>query len=412
MAVNLTTIDQLVKTLYMPGLADAVNSERPLLQRIEKIRDRKRYSGKELRFGIKLENTQGAGPIGESEVLPTPGAVITKQMTIAMKYYYAAVNFSEQAVAFTDDAGGIASALKTELDSARDIVGEIRAGDFISGDGSGAIARVASYAGTTLTLQNQPTIGTFGTRLLHEGMTVSSYAAKSGGAVNASHVTLGTVLGESTVTVPAGGAWQAGDYVFRSVTSGVDPRNKSAMGLAGIVDDGTRVGTFQGLSRTTYPKLKANLLRNGGTLRALTPDLLDTLVTRSFQVGGGKPPTALISQWELQQRAASIARADQRYDMGTSEIEGGYTSVTWRSPVGKFPWITDRFAVPNEVMAVREPDLFMAEHTPLQIRERDGRMFRHVDRTDTFEAWMVNWVNLGARLCNNHSSLADVSNTL
>jgi hypothetical protein len=412
---NLSSLDALVQDVFIPGLPNWVNTQRPLFGRLEKKTKKRHFTGRKFVFAAKDANPQGTGAIAEGEDIPAAGESVILNMDLAMKYHYACARLSAQLVeSASSDVGAFADAVKTELGGVRDQLEEDLAVSGIFGDGSGAIGEVTSYSGTTLTMKNQPTVGQFGTRLLRRNMFLSSFSAKSGGSAGAAHKKVSAVASTTTATVPTSAGFVANDFVFRSANDGIDPRGKVQMGLGGIVDDGTRVGTFQGLSRTTNPSLKANVLGNAGALRAWSDELMDQLVMEAWNNGGGGLPSAVYSPLEIQRRAASHIRADRRYDMAVKQLDGGYSGVEWTLPSGKsgsVPWFVDRFCIPNEIMAVKEDDLFLAIQEDVSAINTDGSIFRFTDRKDEVEAWFRTWRNIGARQCNNCTTLKDISHT-
>lgn len=412
MAGTLSALDSLLQNVYLPGLPSWVNNRRPLSGRIEKITDKKRFKGRQFIFAAKDANEQGVGAIAEAEILPQGVDLSAQNMTLAMKYYYGVTRVSAQAVSFGSGDGAFSDVVTTKLDSLRDQLEESMAIDLTYGDGSGAIGQVNTYATTVLTMIDQPTVGGNGTRTLRKGMLLSSYAAKSGGSANADAKAVSNIPSTTTATVPSSAGFVANDYVFRAVTAGTDPRNKQMMGLGGVVDDGSRVSTFQNISRSSVAALKANKLGNSGTLRAWSPELMDQGAMEAALNGGGGSPTAMYSPLEIQRRAAAFLRSDQRYDMKVHDLEGGYKGITWYTPDGSVPWFWDRFCIPNEVHFVRESDLFMAIDEDIQPEKRDGGMWRATDRTHQFECWLYTWRNLGARACNSHTLVGDISHTL
>jgi len=413
MSTNLTTLDSLTKNVYLPGLPNWVNLRRPLYGRLEKVTKKQRFRGRKFIFAAQDGLPQGGGGIAESETLPTAGHTSVVNMELAMKYHYYVARLSAQVMdAASSDVGAFADAVKTELNGIRNQLEEDLAVNGLFGDGSGAIAEVASYSSATLTLKTQPVVGQNGSRNLRKNMYVQSWAGKSGGTVQADHRLISAIPSTSTATVPTSAGFVANDYVFRSVGAGVDPRNKVVMGLRGIVDDGGVVDSFQNLSRTTNPSLKCNVLGNSGTLRAWTPDLMDEAAMESALNGGGKSPSAIYSPIEIQRRAAAYLRTDRTYDMSIKTLDGGYKGVTWTTPDKQIPWFWDRYCIPNRVDFVCEEDLFLAIQQDVGFADNDGRMWRYTDRKDEVEAWLRTWRNLGARACNNHTSLRDISHTL
>lgn len=409
---TLSALDSLTQNVYLPGLPSWVNNRRPLAGRIEKITDKKRFKGRQFIFAAKDANEQGVGALAEGETLPVGVDLSVQNMTLAMKYYYGVASLTAQANNFITGDGAFEDVVTAKLDSMRDQLEEDMAVDMTFGDGSGVRGQVSGYSSTTLTMLDQPTVGTNGARLLRKGMLLSSYAAKSGGSANADGKAISNVPSSTTATVPASAGFQANDYVFRCVTAGTDPRNKAMMGLGGVVDDGTRVSSFQNISRSSVATLKANKLGNSGTLRAWSPELMDQGCMEGALNGGGKIPTAIYSPLEIQRRAAAFLRADQRYDMSVADLKGGYKGIMWRCPEGELPWFWDRFCIPNEVHFINEPDLFLAIDEDVQPEKRDGGMWRFTSRAHVLECWFYTFRNLGARACNSHTLLGDISHTL
>src|SRR5690242_7134667 len=90
------------------------------------------------------------------------------------------------------------------------------------------------------------------------------------------------------------------DYIFMGTANVNGSGSVEAMGLEGIVDDGTNVATFQGLSRTTYLKMNAQIIdaataQNNVFAGALSEDLLDFADRQAWMRGRGKPDYLLTS---------------------------------------------------------------------------------------------------------------------
>ena len=311
------------------------------------------------------------------------------------------------------DPGAFADAVDTEVMGARNQLEEDLALNAVFGTGNGELGKVLSVASTTITMQNAPGSNGFnGVRFLRSGMALDVFTATSGGAAHDAAVTInaGTInTTADTYVQSANASTVANDFIFRAGT-----RGNTIMGLAGLVDDGTLVATFQNLSRSSNPLLQANVLGNSGTLRAWTPELMDQGASQGWNLGGGGWPTAIYSQLSIQQRAAAYIRADRRADMGTMVLDNGYKAVTWTTPNGQIPWIVDQFVRANQVFFVKEPDLFQAILEDFQWEDKDGSMWQRDigNRTHGFEAWLFTFRNLGARQSNNCTLLKDVSHSL
>lgn len=413
---NLTTLDSLTKNVYLPGLPNWVNQRRPLFGRLEKITKKQRFRGRKFVFAAQDTLPQGGGAIGEGDELPEPGSSTVVNMELAMKYHYYTARLSAQVMdAASSDVGAFADAVKTELNGIRSQLEEDLAVNGLFGDGSGALAEVIGSSGYIsgtgeLKLKTQPDPGQNGTRNLRKNMYIQTWAAKTGGTVAGAHAKISSINSGGTVTTETGLGIGNSNYVFRSVGS-ADPRNKVIMGLRGIVDSGTYVASFQNQARADNSGLRANILGNNGSLRAWSPDLMDEAAMEGVLNGGGKSPSAIYSPLEIQRRAASYLRADRQFDMSVKTLDGGYKAVTWTTPERQIPWFWDRFCIPNRVDFVCEEDLFLAIQQDISFADNDGRTWRYTDRKDAVEAWLRTWRNLGARACNNHTSLQDISHS-
>lgn len=107
--------------------------------------------------------------------------------------------------------------------------------------------------------------------------------------------TFDTTVGGSTATATSAADT---DYVFLGSTNVNSSGTREIMGLEGIVDDGTNVSTFQGLTRSSYPAyLNAQIINSttsyGGTL---SEDLVDYADTLSYERAGGKCDILLTSR--------------------------------------------------------------------------------------------------------------------
>lgn len=407
-------LDALTQDVYIPGLHDYVNRDRPLWDFINTL-PKKGFKGRKEIWAAQVGDNQSGGPLQEGESLPAPDYTEQINLEMELKYYYDAARMTAQAMELVDTPAAFASSVKVEMDSAMDGVIEPVYQNSLYGDGSGEIGQVLTYSGTTLTMVNQPTNGGIGNKLLRRKMRVSSYASKVRGVgpVHANYVTLGAISpAGATVVVPAAAGFVAGDYLFRATDAGRDPRELVTEGLGSIVDNAARKTTIYGKSRTTYPELSAMILENGGVLRAWTPELMNELGSYSNQNGGGKYPDVFVSQKSIVDRAAAYLALDRRATMDTMELKGGYKTVAWMIPnKGLVPWLHDKYARPNEIMGVHTKDLFWRIAEEFKPVKRDGRLWRYTDRADALEMWISDWRNLGSFGFNNHSAARDISHT-
>lgn len=169
------------------------------------------------------------------------------------------------------------------------------------GTGTGIIGRMAAVTGT-----NDSFIAAFGISgltgaaklvlrddRLRWSPNANGTAPRTGVAIvsNKPNIANGTI---SVAALPA--AATINDYVFLGDTQIVSAA-KDMMGLEGIIDDGTNVGTFQNLSRTTYAELQAQIIDSTTAAygAVLSEDLIDFADSMAFENGDGGMPNLLIA---------------------------------------------------------------------------------------------------------------------
>lgn len=149
--------------------------------------------------------------------------------------------------------------------------------------------------------------------------------------------------------------------------TGAGNSNKDFIGIGAVVDDGTDVGTFGTLSRTTYPVLNATRTASGGTMS------LSNLATLYSNVSSGtslSTPTLLISNetvWDLYEQLLTPTVREQYSMMGYYSVgmnggavrngsqEGlkgtqGFVAVTYKG----IPWVRDEKATSQNVFMLNE----------------------------------------------------------
>lgn len=197
------------------------------------------------------------------------------------------------------------------------------------GTGTGIIGRMSAVTGT-----NDAITAAFGVSglsgasklLLRDDRTrwspnANGSAPRVGVAIvsNKPNLTNGTI---SVAAVPTAAA--ANDYVFLGDTQIVSAA-KDIMGLEGIIDDGTNVGTFQGLSRTTYAELQAQVIdsTSGSFGGVLSEDLIDFADSQAFENGDGGQPNLLIASRSGNRSFWKSLKADRVLNTPEGKFTGG-----------------------------------------------------------------------------------------
>ena len=145
---------------------------------------------------------------------------------------------------------------------------------------------------------------------------------------------------------------------------GTGNSNKDPLGLQAVVDDGTTVDTFGGLSRTTYTAIKATRTASDGTL---TLAKLATLFSAISSGSALSSPTLIVSNetvWDLyEQLLTPMVRENYSmtgyYEVGKSggatKKEGlkgmqGFVALTYKG----IPWVRDEKATAQTIYMLNE----------------------------------------------------------
>ncbi len=255
--------------------------------------------GKQINIAHMFSSGGGVQAIGESDYLPDSTSPNIKQSNITIKQWQALVELSGQVMrrakegpaAFVTWANAVLPYRAKRLAFHQD-----RA---LMGAGTGILFQVnmATPASTALAVNNAYGISGLegATNNVLEGDQLR-FAADALGAtlrvgvatVTAVNFAAGTIDIDALPTATANG-----DYVVLGGANANSFGSKENMGLEGIVDDGTNIATFQGLSRTTYKSMQGQVLdsttANGSIYGGIfSEDLIEYADRISWERGLGK----------------------------------------------------------------------------------------------------------------------------
>lgn len=290
-----------------------INLEAPYRAMLRKSPYKASEGGK-VRFPARLAAAWNVGIIADAEDMPPIQDPTRDQFEITPELFVGDFRIGiKTSVAATSDRstfheGGVyADRLEETAEYTAKLINKVYSGGnrtrlaIVESDGANNF--VASQA-----------IGTdVGVHLLSEGMPIEVRDSHTIG-VGAIRDSLSnrriTAIDEDTRTVTYGGANQtlvAGDgvYIYNSFA-------RTVWTLDDLVDDGTNVVTVQNLSRTTYPRLKANVLSNGGVLRNLSEQIILDMALRPRR-RAGKRVTVFMSNEGQARKFAEFVVPDRRF---------------------------------------------------------------------------------------------------
>lgn len=324
---NFTTIDDLqIKEVYPTGVFDNVfHTRAPYRERLKKDNSMPMSEGV-VTFPGFLDGMWSVGITADNAAFPTP------KDPVHVKYRLRPETFS-----FTIQVG-----LKTKL-AAKSGKSTFHQGGILGHRIESAADELASYINRVYCGSNRGRLATvesdgtsnfvaakpYGTTLLEVGMRLEAYTALSGGSARDSFTNHKiTAIDHDTRTVTYVGAADtaddralvAGDSIFITGSYAQEP-----YGLPDIVDDGTLKAEYLGVTRSSYPKTKGQVMSNAGVVRDLTQDLLMEASDKVRRFTGKKPTRALLNRG-LFRRLKDQVSTDIRFDGQKKEYPLGYTA--------------------------------------------------------------------------------------
>lgn len=321
-AAQTGTFDAALKDFYVGMIRRILNRQARLYSYCQK--GSKPATGRQVLFPINPRGSSAvrAMPAGRSLPSAVPQTEVVSK--ILMQEVWGNIQVNADVIAQADGKGAFEEPVAFEVSRmTEDVIENMNRMAF--GDGVGRIAEVDSLSSQDIVLKDlSDAAGTginanSGNRYVKIGdvieVGVQDTTVRRAGplTVTAKNVATNTV----TVTGTTAGI-VSGDqvYVANPSNDATLLRGYEPMGIGGIIDDGTLVGTLQTISRTTYPIWKAQAFSaNGGTFAApgaLTLDDLQTGVDMASQGGPGFPAVALM-EYATRREFLKLVVTDRRY---------------------------------------------------------------------------------------------------
>lgn len=418
MAQNtVTALSNFLKTRYFEGIMDQLAKTIVLYSLFQ--RGKEDIEGKSLQatFALKDRGNQGIGWRNESGVLPSAGAATYKNGVIALKYLYAAVDFTAQALhAAKSSAGAFANLLQEAM---MDLVerATIEVERSLMGTGSGDMALFNHTTGL-VTAGTAIGVDSPGAVALERGMIVESWSARSGGTQQSPFDNTNT-LDYATITNvdPIANTIKFGvdvnvtnNYYLYRTDGTTSSRNKVMMGLRGALDHAI-VSTFEGIDRSAGNQewWRANVV--DASSNALTLSNMISYIWQTYINGGGVVDLILTS--EVQRRNfLDIFIADRRYAPKDILING-QTYTSFLSGNREIPIAVSRFMMPDQMMFLQR-DVWKIHELGfdwIQDHDAEGTVLWRTSNKHDYTAYLFNWLNLSCSACNRNTIVQSLATT-
>ena len=412
MASNLTNINAALKYLYLPRLQSVVNTRNVLSSRLQTNTDLTSVSGRSAVVPINIRPSQAIGARADEGALPTPQQQTYVECQIPYKYNYATIRITHQAIAASrNDEGSFIRVISSEMEGIeRDLRNDMNRQHFGAGEGSLGTIASADNSANTITMDST-------THQVKTGMVIDVWQNASGShAARNTALTVNSVSG-AVVTVAAAtiSSIASTDWVTRtgSRAAGTAEANRyERMGLEGIVNNDT--GTFQNISRNTYPEWKAQVFDNSGTDRAITANILDDALLTIEEQGEGTVSFGITNRIQYR-KIADLMTANRRYTPGDQQkFEGGFTAIEW----GGVPIVFDRDCHPQSNTTETDDDVlyFLDEDTlgfyelsDFDFDDEDGDVLHRQQGYAYYDATLFKYGNMGCTDPGNNGVIKDLT---
>ena len=330
MAQNLTNFDAMLKEFYPKDvILDLIKAKNPFYFEFQKSK-RISADGRRVIQPVHSARNTGVSALAEGGVLPDAGNQAYVDLTIPFRYVYGRVNISGPVMKQTRTSqGAFDDVMDQEIegairDGARDLSRQIQ-GDGrgvlcqLSGTGAGVAQALINGQGVT---DNNDVPG----RFLAKGMVVAGITALTGAweftrTVSSVSADLKTVTFTATVTPSAVNTILVRQGSAAGVALGDGAFQNEIMGLLGMVDDGTFVSTYFGLTRSATIGLSAQRLALGAG--SLSLDILHRGFHAVDQLGDGKIGQLVSHQVTAREYYALLQVMKRYVDAGALSPDGG-----------------------------------------------------------------------------------------
>jgi len=347
MSLDVAAYDAVLKESYEGTIRDILNSRTKTLELFTKDSDS--WEGRHVRYPLNVGRNEGVMYTSENGHLPDAGNQVTTEVQVPMRYMHGRIQLSIQVMKHSATSkGAFKRAMDQEMSGLiRDISNERNRVMF--GYGKGVLGLVSGDPGTGTTFNMKDPGGVAGTvspaRWVRKNMNVAFMTA--GGTI---HGTARLITArDATVTTLTCAAMDAAvladDIVVRAAKTstsavGNTAYDKEAMGLLGLIDDGTYLVTLHNVSRTTYPQFKSPVLSAVGPLSA---DIIQRGIDLADQSGEGVTEK-FVCHHSVRRAYLALMEADRRYTMESlKKPDAGTVAAKERDVTyGDVPWIVDK----------------------------------------------------------------------
>jgi hypothetical protein len=380
---TLTTLDDILKNLYLPPVIRQLNDEVLVLQRINNAKQN--LYGKQAVVPLSITRTAGVAGVPESGALPDPGNQDYDKAVYTLKYVYGRLRVTGPSMELTDNqAGSFLEALKSEMEGLMtDLKKDVARQSY--GDGLGYVANCGTGgASTAVTLSSAEAIRKGD---VYVGMLVDIGTAGDEDSLVAGEAITDITIATPSITVTSSISTTAGTHFVSRKDARAGATVYEIDGLKKLVSESAN--TVGGIDATAAGKEYWDNQRDNDNAN-LT---LDSLMTAENKVRiAGGTTTARITSHGMQRRFFNLLQSQVRYTEPLT-LKGGFQSLEFQ---GK-PFIADYQAPYGNILHLDEPGLAVFSNKDFHWADNDGSILKWRSGYDEWEAILRRYLQLGAK---------------
>lgn len=389
-----TQWDPLFKDDYGPAIQNQLNDENLMLQWMESEVKDDSWTGRQKVVPIMIGRNRSVGSIVNRGRLPQAGRSVFADFNIPMRNTYGRVGFERNVIAQSrNKKGSWQSVIPAEMDALLEAMSFHR-NRVVWGYGSGILALVngAQAADTTIECDSPGNVSgsVGGARFLDGDSTSGMYVSflDSGNNIQGTATVTATAANLNSFTVDSAITCDDNAKIVIAQSATQTSYNQEPEGILAGIDDGTYVGTYHGLSRTTYPILNAYVTTGVG---ALSLDAIQQMCD-AVAIKTGKMFDLFACEHAVRRAYLVLLESDRRYTgADLMRPDGGTASAKKPSgrtiTYGDIPIFTDRDAPYRMLFGVNKASWTRYVENEGQWADEEGSVLKWVNDYDEYTAF-------------------------
>ena len=370
-----------------------------LLDELRRDTSRKNFSGEWVRVPLLLNPTQGAAGISETGTVNTPVAINSTQAHITMARVLHPVSFSPDVMySSKNDITSFAEASRLRMQQAEVALGRME-NEMLQGPGNGLLVTCTGTGSSTiitLTTANYSAYQLYPNRLIDIRGATTPFTAETSGATRK---IISNSATDSTITLDAAVTFIATDAVFIAGGAG--------QGMQSIQQIYAITGTFENINKATVVGWQGTDGRGGDTTSTdLSISLLDG-AERRVKGNSGTSPDFYVGDPAAIDKYGQTLLTQSRWSGDRGQLATGWEGIQYRTKL----LIPDFDHKPAAVTGIHKGSLQMYGYNQgPEWDDLDGAIFKRIGtRSLPVEAWLVDYVQLGAFRCNTTVAVANLN---